>query len=82
MTEKRIEELQNRMGNLFPHYTSWEVQEMLDEIKRLRAGARAAKAMAVRAFTNLILHGDDGHQKWLEEACEQFLDDGTIPHQR
>jgi hypothetical protein len=34
---------------------------------------------AVRQFAKLIPHGDEAHKRWLEDAAEQFIRDGTVP---
>lgn len=47
-----------------------------EEIETIRAAARAE---AIRAFANDILHGDSEHRSWLLEAAETFIAGKPMP---
>lgn len=74
------------MSRLDDHYPGcWEdgpahwhcAVAMLGEMEE--TALPVARALAVRAFAVLILHGDEPHRAWLAAAAEQFIRNGTVP---
>lgn len=59
-------------------------RSILREGSRLLLDIRASvdAAGAVRSFAQSILHGDDEHQDWLEEAAECFVNGQSMPEPR
>lgn len=41
-----------------------------------------ARAAHIRNFTKAILHGDDEHRAWLQEAAEAFIEGRELPPPR
>jgi hypothetical protein len=62
----------------------WMIQEGDETTKRILATALVERWLArrIRAFTTGIMHGDEDHRIWLDEAAKAFIDGQPLPPPR
>lgn len=75
-------------ADAYQKYLEWEKSGtgkfdiVVDLIWQRAQSAAPRRAGAILEFTNLILHGDEEHRRWLMEAANAYLDGKPMPPPR